>query len=259
MNKYKMVISYDGTDFSGWQIQPHASTIQETIQDKLSIIFQKPITIIGSGRTDAGVHAIGQVAHFWAEEVIDPRRLRHSLNGLLPPTIRILLVAPVRSSFHAQKSAYAKVYHYHICTHEVPTPFQYRTMFHPWRAIDWDVVWKAAQKFVGERDFTSFSNEPSAGAVAKNPVRHLYRIDVVEHEEGIRLELEANGFLYKMVRNIVGTLLEVGAGKRSIDEIDKIFQAKDRRKAGRAAPAKGLFLFHVFYPLEEETLAEGSL
>lgn len=242
-----MSIAYDGTAYGGWQIQPNAMSIQELIQNALKTILRHDVNLIGSGRTDAGVHALQQVAHFHTEQEVDIYRLTHSLNGILPRDIRILDIAEVPLTFHAQRNAIKKTYHYHLCLHHVQSPFRRLYSYHVREKIDLELLNEAAQMFVGTHDFTSFANEAHAGAAAKHAVRTLYRVDCIPEEDGMRIELEANGFLYKMVRNIVGTLLEVAEGKRPKEDIPRIFTAKDRREAGQAAPAHALFLAQVTY------------
>ncbi|MCH9609644.1 MAG: tRNA pseudouridine synthase A [Chlamydiales bacterium] len=247
--RYKLLISYDGTDYSGWQIQPNASSIQEEIEKALATYLRQPVRLIGSGRTDAGVHALGQVAHFKWEEAIDLSQAFFALNGLLPPSIRINEIEKVEETFHAQYSAKGKIYHYHIWTTRPLSPIyrRYHTYF-PY-PLSLPLLKEAAKCFIGTHDFTTFAN---VGSCVKTAVRHLSRIDCIEQEGGFRLEFEGSGFLYKMVRNITGILLEVGTEKRRIEEIPSLFAAKDRRKIGMAAPATGLFLKQVLYPTPQE-------
>jgi pseudouridylate synthase I len=244
---YKLTISYDGTNYCGWQVQPNGVSIQEVIQKHLKTILRTEITIIGSGRTDAGVHAMGQVANFLFPETVDIYRLHGSINGLLPPDIRINNIVEVPADFHAQYSPKGKTYHYHLHLDRVQNPFRRHYNLHVKEKIDLECLKEAAKLFVGTHDFTSFANEAHLGTASRDPIRTLKRLDVVNQEGGIRLEFEADGFLYKMVRNIVGTLLDIGAGKLSKENVKEIFNAKDRRQAGKAAPPHGLFLMHVDY------------
>jgi len=250
MYVYKLKIAYDGSGFSGWQVQPNAVTIQETIQNALFTLLQEKVSLIGSGRTDAGVHALAQVAHFKYGKRLDCRKLLASLNGLLPHAIRILEAVEAPSNFHAQYSAASKCYHYHLWLEQTHLPWKRPYSWHVRSNFCPKRLREGAGLFIGEHDFTTFANEAHSGSAAKNAVRRLTRLDVVEQEGGLRLEFESNGFLYKMVRNIVGTLHEVATGKREIAEISELFAAKDRRKAGKAAPAHGLFLVTVRYPQE---------
>lgn len=247
INNYKLTISYDGTHYGGWQVQPNAVTIQQKLQETLKIITQEDVHVTGSGRTDAGVHALAQVAHFKSSYQLDCYKLRASMNGILPKDIRILDITPAEGDFHARYSATGKCYHYHLCLEKVQLPFDRLYSWHIKHTVDVPLLTKASQLFVGEHDFTSFANEAHTGSAAKNPFRNLYRLDVIEKKGSLRIEFEGNGFLYKMVRNIVGTLHEVSIGKIDIDDIPLIFEAKDRKKAGKAAPPQGLFLAYVNY------------
>lgn len=247
MFKYRLTIAYDGTAYSGWQVQPHDLSIQHVLQKALGIILRKTVVLIGSGRTDAGVHAAGQTAHFTHDSEIDLYRFQNSLNGLIPPDIRIKSIDLVPSDFHAQYSAVAKEYHYHLHLDKVMDPFRRRYCWHLHHSLDLNLLHEAAGLFVGTHDFTSFANEAHKGTASRDPVRTLKRLDLVEEPGGLRLEFEGDGFLYKMVRNIVGTLVDVASKKRSLDDINKIFAAKDRRQASMAAPPQGLFLMFVQY------------
>ena len=246
-HNFKLTIAYDGTAYSGWQVQPNGLTIQEILQDKIAIVLRSEVKVIGSGRTDAGVHALGQVAHFHFPDPIDLYRLRGALNALLPTDIRVYEIVEVPLDFHAQYSATGKIYHFHLHLAPVSDPFNYLYRWHVREKIDLGLLEAAAKLFIGTHDFTSFANEAHAGCAAHDAVRTLHRLDIVAQPGGVRLEFEGDGFLYKMVRNITGTLLEVAAGKRPIDDIKTIFAAKDRRKAGQAAPPQGLFLVQVHY------------
>lgn len=244
---YKMVIAYDGTQYSGWQIQLNATSIQALLQEAIKTLLRHEVVVIGSGRTDAGVHALGQVAHFKCYQSIDLFRFSRSLNALLPNDIRILHIEQVPLTFHAQLSAMRKTYHYHLYLDHVQSPFRRQHSWHVHEKLDLSILENAATLYVGTHDFTSFANEAHRGCAAHDPVRTLSRLDLLYEEGGVRLELEADGFLYKMVRNIVGTLVEVSSGKRKLEEIRSIFAAKDRRLAGQAAPPHGLFLIKVDY------------
>lgn len=247
-HNYRMAVAYDGTQYKGWQIQPNGLTIQEILQNKLAVILRKEISIIGSGRTDAGVHALGQVANFLLPESVDVFRLRGSLNGLLPRDIRVKEIIESHQDFHAQYSAIGKTYHYHLHLDRVQDPFNRLYSYHVKEKADINLLKEAMQLFVGTHDFTAFANENHSGSAANDAIRTIYRLDYIEEPGGARLEFEADGFLYRMVRNITGTLVEIAIGKRSIKEIPIMFEKKDRRLAGQAAPAQGLFLVNVDYP-----------
>ncbi len=246
-HKYKLIIAYDGTAYNGWQIQPHSISVQETIQKALSIFLRQEIHIIGSGRTDTGVHALGQVAHFSISDEVDFFRFIASANALLPADIRIKSIEKVPGDFHAQYSAIGKIYHYHLWLDRVQDPFQRLYSTHIHEKIDLDLLKQAAIQFIGTHNFTSFANSAQCGSAARDPVRTLERLDVVPQQGGVRLEFEADGFLYKMVRNITGTLLEVAKGNMAVETIPHLLEIKDRKKAAQAAPPQGLFLMKVLY------------
>jgi tRNA pseudouridine38-40 synthase len=244
---YKIIISYDGTHYSGWQIQPNGISIQQKVNEALTIFLRHPTYCMGSGRTDAGVHAIGQTAHFTSSEQIDFRRFLNSLNGLLPSDIRIKSIESVPLDFHARYTAKSKTYHYYLHTDPILNPFKKLYSLHVFEKFDSEAFKLAAKEFLGAHDFTAFANESHSGVAAHDPIRTIKRLDIIEVEGGLRLEIEADGFLYKMVRNITGTLLDVAKGKLSPDSINQIIASKDRKKAGKAAPAHGLFLYKVDY------------
>lgn len=254
MFTYSLKIAYDGTSYSGWQRQPNGPSIQQTIEEALRTLLQEEVKIVGSGRTDAGVHALGQVAHFKTDKQWAPRRLVLALNGKLPPLIRILEAQHEHCSFHASRSASSKCYHYHIWfTGPVP-PQKHLYTLQLHQPLDLDRISEAIPHFVGRHDFASFAN---CGSSAKTTVRNLFRLELIEQEGGIRLEFEGEGFLYKMVRNIVGTLIEIGQKRLDASCIPALMEARDRRVAGRAASARGLFLMWVTYPTRD--LNEGTL
>ena len=246
---YKLTLAYDGTHYSGWQVQPNAPSIQQHLQESLAIFLGgERVAVIGSGRTDAGVHALNQVAHFKTERALDLNRLLMAINGLLPRDIRVKKVELVPETFHAQYSAKGKEYHYFLHLERIADPFRSLYQWHLLRRMNLSLLQEGAFRFIGTHDFTSFANERHAGSVSKNPIRTIYRLDVIPVEGGVRLEFEGNGFLYKMVRNIVGTLVDVASSRLTIEEVDAIFAAKDRCQASSAAPPHGLFLVKVDYP-----------
>jgi tRNA pseudouridine38-40 synthase len=244
---YKLVIAYDGTRYSGWQVQPNGIAIQQRIQQALEMVIGESIALHGSGRTDAGVHAQGQVAHFHSSKVIDLYRIQHSLNGILPKDIRILEVEGVPFDFHARYSAVSKTYHYHLWLERVESPFLSPYRWRPCWKLDLELLRCGAEAFVGTHDFHAFANEAHRGTASYDSIRTLQRLDVAEEAGGVRLEFQADGFLYKMVRNIVGTLVEIAAGRRAPSQVAELLAARDRRHAGQAAPPHGLFLVTVEY------------
>ncbi|MEZ5315112.1 MAG: tRNA pseudouridine(38-40) synthase TruA [Chlamydiales bacterium] len=241
---YKLTLSYDGTNYVGWQIQSNGTSIQGLIEKALMIVIGSPIRIYGAGRTDAGVHAMGQVAHFSLEQDLNCQQTLRSLNGILPYDIRILALVLVPNTFHAQYSAIGKEYHYHLWLEKTLSPFLRLYRYHVRDLSNIGYLHQAAQLFVGTHDFSTFTNH---GSGIKRRVRTIHRLDVIEEEGGVRLEFEGNGFLYKMVRNIVGTLIETVRRKKSLKEIEHLLKIKNRQMAGFTAPAHGLFLMRVIY------------
>lgn len=243
-SRFKIVIAYDGTEYAGWQVQPNGISIQEMVEKALFQILQTPIRIHGSGRTDSGVHASGQVAHFDCQKEITPPLLMTSLNRILPGSIRILSLEKVPSTFHARFSAQGKKYTYHI-THGHPRdPFNRFYSTHVPRSLDVSSMKLGAKKLIGTHDFTSFAN---IGNPTKDRIRTIYSIEFMEQNNQLAITFHGNGFLYKMVRNLVGLLLEIGKGKIDANEVTSILEAKDRKKAPLAAPPTGLFLSSVDY------------
>ncbi len=242
--KYLLVLSYDGTKFGGWQIQPDTASIQGLLEEKLEVLLKHPVRVIGSGRTDAGVHARSQTAHFSSEAPLDPLSLQYSLNGLLPKEIRLTELKKTDDDFHAQYSAVAKTYRYYVCTKDVPSPFSMAYRLHLRTPLNISAIKEAMKRFVGTHDFSSFAN---VGSSVRTMIKTIYRFDLTEDEEGFYLSISGNGFLYKMVRNIVGTLITIGQHKLSFNDLDEIFAKKDRTAAPATAAAKGLFLWKVYY------------
>jgi tRNA pseudouridine38-40 synthase len=245
--KYKLTLAYDGTRYGGWQVQDNVVSIQSLLQTAIGALLETDIHVTGAGRTDAGVHALGQVAHCSWHPLPDLSSFTATLNALLPIDIRLLNIEPVSIDFHARYTACSKRYHYHLHLERTPNPFKSPYSVHIPYPIDRDLLQKASSLFIGTHDFTSFANEADRGSASHQPIKTIYRIDCLEEPGGIRIEFEGDGFLYKMVRIIVGTLLEVSTKKRSINEIPEIFAAKDRCRAGQTAPPQGLFLVGVNY------------
>ncbi|MBJ7449488.1 MAG: tRNA pseudouridine(38-40) synthase TruA [Parachlamydiales bacterium] len=247
-HNYKLLIAYDGTNYCGWQIQPNGDTIQERLIKILTSLLQEDIHLIGAGRTDAGVHAYGQVAHFKTQKCLDCKKILKALNGLLPKDIRVLHMREVPMHFHSQYSAISKTYHYNLWLDPITNPMKRHYTTWVKQRMDISLLKEAAQVFVGTHDFTSFANSATEGSAAKGATRTIQRLDVIEQDGGVRLEFQANGFLYRMVRNIVGTLIEVAQKKRPVNSLIQIIESKDRRLAGKSAAATGLFLMNVDYP-----------
>lgn len=240
-----MTIAYDGTDYHGWQRQQQdIITIQEVVEKAIGFAIGRAVTIRGSGRTDAGVHAAGQVANFFTDTPIPERRLHQVINRYLPWDIRVLRAEPVGDDFNAIASATSKLYRYSVYNYPtIPIPLvKYNYHFYP--PCDIAVMQEAAGVLVGEHDFSSFSSGCEA---RQSNVRKLLRCQVSKEYHQIYFDLEGTGFLYHMVRNIVGTLLEIGRGHWPIDKMKEILESADRRQAGPMAPAQGLSLQWVRY------------
>ncbi|MBN8587269.1 MAG: tRNA pseudouridine(38-40) synthase TruA [Rhodothermia bacterium] len=244
MYTYRLLIEYDGSSFAGWQIQENRVTVQATIEQALGVLFKQPLRLVGSGRTDAGVHARGQVAHFVAAQSMDPFRLKRSLNGLLPDTIAVRGVEEVPNGFHARFDALERGYCYRIATEPFTLERRFRWLVRP--EPDVMKMNEAARYLIGEHHFGSFCLTQSE---TQNRVCNLFRaVWIVEDIYGCyRFEVAANRFLHGMVRALVGTLVEVGQGKRKPEDLNTILEAQDRRRAGYAAPAHGLVLEYVRY------------
>jgi tRNA pseudouridine38-40 synthase len=241
---WKLVLAYDGTEFHGWQVQPGHPTIQGVLRDALARITGEDVLPQGSGRTDAGVHALGQVASFALAAPIPEANLARALNRTLPAAIRVLSAARVTSDFHARHSARAKTYEYRIFRGEICPPWQARYVY-AWNVpLDVDSMQLATARVLGEHDFTSFAASDSD---ARSSVRCLYASDWREEPDLLLYRVRGNGFLHHMVRNLVGTFLEVGRGNLAESEFSEILAARSRDEAGPTAPARGLFLVNVDY------------
>jgi tRNA pseudouridine38-40 synthase len=245
MRTIKLLIEYDGTNYQGWQVQPQGPTIQGMIEEKLALLTGEIIHLIGSGRTDAGVHAFGQVAHFKTKSQMEVHSIQRALNSLLPPDIVIQRAEEVEEDFHARKQSKSKVYEYRILNRNIRSPFHRGYAWHISQELDFEEMKNATQRLVGEHDFSSFR---SVGSPTRTAIRKVIRAEWKRGRDGIILfEIEANGFLKQMVRAIVGTLVEVGQGKISSEEFQRILDSKDRKRAGPTAPAHGLVLKEVKY------------
>jgi len=250
MRNIRLVVAYEGTDFRGWQRQPQGPTVQSCLEDGLQKLTGAPVTILGSGRTDAGVHALRQVANFHTESTIPCENLVKALNNHLPPTIRIRRAEDVALTFHARYDVRCKTYCYRILVAPICPPFLWRYVWHYPYALDWRRMAEAAQHFQGEHDFASFAAaDDSADDSAKTKDRVIIRSCLVwrPRTSVLAYEVTGTGFLRYMVRNIVGTLVEVGRGKLAPGDIPRILVARDRVQAGPTAPAQGLCLVRVEY------------
>lgn len=241
----RIVLAYDGTPYLGWQIQPQGPTLQSALQDSIRIITGEQVTVKGSGRTDAGVHALGQVANFHTLSTISPHGFIQALNSVLPPSVVVTGADEVDTTFDAQFSAVNKLYRYRVFNSKTRSPFEVSRSWHINMELDVETMSSLSRILLGKNDFTSFR---ASGCVARSPVRTLTRFDIIREGDIISFELEADGFLRHMVRNIVGTLIDVGKHRFSTDDFCAILESKDRTRAGRAAPPHGLYLVRVDYP-----------
>ena len=242
---FKLIIEYDGTGYHGWQRQPNDKTIQQEIESALEKMTRSRIILTGSGRTDAGVHALGQVANFKCATRISAEAFQNGLNSLLPPDIVIRECAPVSPAFHSRFDAKSKIYRYRIRNHPLPAAIGRNYTWWIRAPLDIDAMQSALALLSGEHDFKAFE---ASGSPRAHTVRTLRRADVVaESPELLSFFLEADGFLRCMVRNIVGTVVQVGMGKMRPIEIEKILTSRDRGLAGATAPPQGLCLMKVIY------------
>jgi tRNA pseudouridine38-40 synthase len=241
----KLVLSYDGTHYHGWQRQENGLSIQQVVEEKIVAMTEEPVRLHASGRTDAGVHALAQVCHFSYRGRLTPSEFRKGLNSMLPEDIFVLEATSVPSDFHSRYSARAKTYEYRILNSREPNIFLRRYAWHISRPLDTRIMSECLSRIIGRRDFASFQN---AGSAVSNTVRTIHRAEIQLNPDGIlKMIFEADGFLRHMVRNIVGTVVEAGAGKISPDGVSDILDACDRSAAGVKAPARGLFLVKVTY------------
>jgi tRNA pseudouridine38-40 synthase len=259
MPTFKLTLAYDGANFAGWQRQPNARTVQGELESAVARVTQHHVKCIASGRTDAGVHALGQVVSFAAETKLDGRTLAKALNAELPEDIYIFEVESVAESFHALRDAVRKRYRYVIEDGRVRDLFERKYVWHVYQRLDETAMKAAAEPLVGTHDFTSYETNGSPRLTA---VRTVYDLLVErrrsERTERIVIEVEADGFLYNMVRNIVGTLVDVGKGKQPVTWPAQVLAAKDRRLAGMTAPPQGLFLVWVEYAGEGRGVGEEA-
>lgn len=243
MRRIKLTLEYDGTEFSGWQVQPDERTVQGVLQESLSNMMGSEIKVIGSGRTDAGVHALEQVAHADVTRDIPAVNIMMGLNSALPRDVRVLECVDTSETFHAQRSATGKTYRFTILNASRPTALDRYRVWHIRQPLDLDVMLEGAAHLVGEHDFAAFK---SAGDETTT-VRDLRELDIKGEGDHIVLTFEANGFLKHMVRNLTGALVEVGLGKLTSDDIKGLLASRSRENAPKKAPPQGLTLIQVTY------------
>ena len=244
MSHYKITIAYDGTDYHGFQIQQNALTVQFYLEKALADLYGSSIRVEGAGRTDAGVHARGQVVNYCAPSLVPESQIPSALNGLLPKDILVSEAQQVEEGFSSRRDAKAKIYSYTIDTGQYPDVLCRRYTWHISRTLDLPAMQKAAAYLEGRHDFRAFQ---AAGSRVKTTVRNIFSLEMVMEGQFVSLRFTGDGFLYKMVRNITGTLVEVGLGRMDDQDVTRILLEGNRKQAGATAPARGLCLEKVIY------------
>ncbi|OQW30868.1 MAG: hypothetical protein A4E19_08980 [Nitrospira sp. SG-bin1] len=244
MSTIKLVLEYDGTAYAGWQRQPNRPTIQEAVETAVFGVTQTKVAVIGAGRTDAGVHALGQVASFRIDHGLSPRQWTRALNAHLPENIVVRSAALMPDTFHARHSAQGKLYEYRILNRPERPAVERDHCWHVHQPLDDAAMQQAGRALIGTHDFSSFQTQPTDN---DDPFCHLQRLTIARENDLLRMEFYADRFLKQMVRSIVGTLVEVGQNKRTPDNFTTILGAHDRSAAGKTAPSQGLFLIRVDY------------
>jgi tRNA pseudouridine38-40 synthase len=245
MPQYRLLLEYDGTDYHGWQLQPDARTLQGVLEAALATALRHPVRIAAAGRTDAGVHAMGQVVSFRSEHLVEPWELRKSLNALTPTDMAIREVALVADGFDPRRHATARVYEYRLWNQAWRSAFWHRFTWHIPRALDLRAMRFGAAALAGRHDFSAFR---ASDCDSDSPVRTVVQSGFTEAEGLCVYRIEANAFLKHMVRAIVGTLVEVGTGQRRPESVAEVLASRDRSRAGQTAPPQGLVLTAVRYP-----------
>ena len=245
MKRVKLIVAYDGSNYSGWQIQPNAVTIEEILNFHLTQLLREPIKVIGASRTDAGVHALGNVAVFDTSARMPAEKISFAMNTRLPADIRIQDSCEVPPDFHPRFQRTIKTYEYSILNRKFPDPTKRLYSLFYYHPLDVEKMQKAAEYLVGEHDFKSLCTHK---ADVESTVRTIYSVDIEKNGEMITIRIRGNGFLYNMVRIITGTLLRVGTGYYQPEYMKELLEAKDRQAAGETAPPQGLMLVKIEYP-----------
>lgn len=244
MKRIKLTIAYDGTNYCGWQVQPNGITVEEVVNKALKKLTGEDIQVIGASRTDSGVHALGNVAVFDTHTTILPERISYALNQRLPEDIVIVKSEEVAEDFHPRYCDCSKTYEYHILNTRIPIPTKRLTNYFVSYDLDVEKMRKAAGYLIGEHDFVSFCNVRTD---VEDTVRTVTELEILKDGEEITIRISGNGFLYNMVRIIVGTLIRVGRGFYEPEKVKEILEAKDRKAAGVTAPPHGLILAEIRY------------
>lgn len=244
MKNIKLTIEYDGSRFSGWQRQINGLSVEEIVDTAIKKLTKEDIKLYGSSRTDAGVHAKGQVANFLTNSVIPAHKYQPALNGMLPDDIVIISAEEVPMEFHSRYHSKGKAYSYKMINRKIRPAFMQNYVAHVPYDLDFGIMQKAAKAFLGTHDFSAFK---SKGGSVKTSVRTINSLELIKEEQFITLHIDGDAFLYNMVRIIAGTLIDVGRGRIPYDSIDDIIGSKDRTRAGKTAPACGLCLERIYY------------
>lgn len=252
VRRVRLTVEYDGTNYSGWQRQENAMSVQQRLEEALSKLLQKKITVTGASRTDAGVHALGQTVHFDTDSGIPNEKFAYALNTMLPDDIRVRRSEGAANDFHARFHAHGKIYRYLIYNSHHASALGRNTHAHVMYPLDVEKMDCEAQAIVGTHDFAAFA---ASGSVAKDTVRTIYACRVVREGNEVALLVHGSGFLYNMVRILAGTLIQVGCGKLEEGAIERALDGKSRLSLGVTAPPQGLTLMRVFYPDDADTAA----
>ena len=244
MSTYKLTIEYDGTAYAGWQYQPDQPTVQERLESVLHRITQTSISVIAAGRTDAGVHALGQVISFRSNKHLTEPEWMRALNGLLPQDIGITSIETVSDTFHARYSALAKIYEYRILNARARSPLNRHRVWHIPQSLNISAMQEASTLFLGTHDCSALQGSRTD---TENPICTIQQLTLTYEDSILRIHIQADRFLKQMVRTLVGTLVEIGHGKRNPADITNILKSSDRRCAGKTAPPQGLYLIRVLY------------
>jgi len=254
MPRVKLVLEYDGTDYVGWQVQPNGTSVQAVVERALGKLLGTPTPVEAAGRTDAGVHALGQVVAFSAQQALPMKAYVKGLSGLLPPDVAVVAAEEVPDGFDPRRHARGKRYRYRVCNRPVRSPLRRRTHWELFSTLDVLAMREATGHLLGRHDFSAFR---ASDCAAKTAVREVWRLDVVQGGDELAFVVEGSAFLKHMVRNLVGTLVEVGRGRRPPRWVAEVLASRDRGQAGPTAPAHGLVMEEVFYG-ERPGVAAGS-
>ena len=250
MRRIRLTLEYDGGGFQGWQLQPSERTVQGVLEAALHEVAKAEVRVIAAGRTDAGVHARGQVAHVDVPSELGPLELRRALNAVLPADLAVLELRDAAPDFHARHDARSKTYRYRILNRAVPSPERRAFSWHIRSRLDLDPLRKAAEILCGDHDFAAFRGAHGGAPEGESTERSLDRLEVERQGDEVRIEAEGRSFLRYMVRNIAGTLVDVGLGRSSPEDVAAILASRDRARAAPTAPPQGLCLVRVSYPAE---------